>query len=1397
MPDPLAEAQQKVESAKADLAAAQAAGNEGTIRSQESYLKIQQQNLETVQYGPGGKIGAANELAGRYNNAVAQGDPASTSIAAQLYAQFGISPYPLGIRMSNQNFAYEANRAQTIGPDLAAIERDLGRGTFELQHPLVGLQGQDTGTHVEPGQGGGAPPGSMGYVPPPGTADIPYPGEIDPGNQTSLKLQAEADKAAGIKGYGPGTYSNRFSNDALNRAIAEATPNAVPGMGPGSAYSNDAPYGSIEWFNKEIAARNLEAKTNGDYTSLTGPARNSAFMPFGERAQQEIPDISHIFKDANKLEIYVNRYNDQGVVIGEQLIGGAGLGWKESGMFSFGRAQTPVVYTQYNQSQFAVSVPGTTGKVSASDVLANPNMFSRLGAEAYGGVVQPLDWRKGVVPDIWVSPEVGFFPGTQIGVYPGNPFNLSNAGAVRIPQATTQPEGNQAIVGVGEGAPIVPGSQQENPGGSQIGIGDSLLKNLIPATVIWAYPPALIFTNQGFTGLLAAGTDTVTGIIGWTPGKDLFKAMGWSGKTPGYNQYISDRAAIEQRSADFSASRNLAQERSTLESLAVGNVTKGQWSGTQTGFEDFIAKTNSYNGGVGQANQILIDFDALQRKGLESGALIVPREGTGAGQFVPNPDAQQPYGEWSRQKQAATKEVQGLMGFNAGQLEAYGGVIAAKPTGLGQWLENRIYGFNKELWVGDVGKPVEGAVAALEITAGIGAIGAGTSAIAAGSSRFAPVASSIITASEHPAVGYGIFSAIAVDSAYKETEGFSRGYEGNWAGITKVAAGFTSMALPFIAIGGYRAIGAGRGIVQNELAIRSMSVPDQRVIGAIRSLAKDVRGINSPTLKAPVFEDVKYIGEEGKGVGELIRAEKGHNLYGGIVMQTQLLEVPRTTADVDIAVTREPATVSSEWAAKMGGPFEAQGSLIVRTDVVGRQPHAVDIHNPNLITGEPGSGSVTPGIIDRTIRPNELKKIEGYSVDPLWQQTRNKLAEMAGRLTTEGKWEIFPEEHRYVKDIGDGMYLTDTHVSTLKSEMVEQNPISEWFTGRKASRMEGNLDLLRGDPRIQKAIFEYNQRFGVADIVVQGEQIPSPIAQSRFTPGIIAGMGGLSLASFGSAQYSNMPDIASRSPFAATGSASMVGGTPPTSSGSVFGPDPFHGSARVVSTGGSLSPSAITNSLIAPSVAPAQASLGGSLVPYQSGLGYPTTEPSQTLGGSLSPYISSVILPFSSPGGSPVSPASSGIFSPSGITSPPSSPFTASLPGSPTPPSSPYLGGGPPGYPWNPRSPGIPIILPWPSNEGYNQRQKRKPHNFWELFPIGLDITSFGTSRPQYRKHANYTAQITGLPGRTPRPVRAPRQHFVMSGGWPGMPTIPGKIPQGLSFNNPDEEKKKRKRRRR
>lgn len=143
------------------------------------------------------------------------------------------------------------------------------------------------------------------------------------------------------------------------------------------------------------------------------------YVPYGEQAQTEIKSAKGVFDPiGGRIGLYQvpgSVYESEGGfkrIYGWETSSGS-TGALQSGMFSIGKALTDVVYTQESAGgKYAAGVD----VARAEEIKAHPELYSRLGAERYGGIVSPM-----------VSGEAGKLkPGTEMGRYAPETGNLAN-----------------------------------------------------------------------------------------------------------------------------------------------------------------------------------------------------------------------------------------------------------------------------------------------------------------------------------------------------------------------------------------------------------------------------------------------------------------------------------------------------------------------------------------------------------------------------------------------------------------------------------------------------------------------------------------------------------------------------------------------------------------------------------------------------------------------------------------------------------------------------------------------------------------------------------------------------------------------------------------------------------
>ena len=164
--------------------------------------------------------------------------------------------------------------------------------------------------------------------------------------------------------------------------------------------------------------------------AMTTYGGRTFYVPYGGRTQQEIRDAKAVYDPiGGRVGLYqvpTSIYESEGGFKRRYAIESASgsTGALQSGMFSIDKPLTPDVRTQWSFDKYAASAD----VVKAAAVRASPDKYSRMGAEAYGGLVTALDSRT-------LSPDA------QMGRYApatGNLANLVDPFGVNRPKAELQ-----------------------------------------------------------------------------------------------------------------------------------------------------------------------------------------------------------------------------------------------------------------------------------------------------------------------------------------------------------------------------------------------------------------------------------------------------------------------------------------------------------------------------------------------------------------------------------------------------------------------------------------------------------------------------------------------------------------------------------------------------------------------------------------------------------------------------------------------------------------------------------------------------------------------------------------------------------------------------------------------
>lgn len=325
-------------------------------------------------------------------------------------------------------------------------------------------------------------------------------------------------------------------------------------------------------------------------------------------------------------------------------------------------------------------------------------------------------------------------------------------------------------------------------------------------------------------GALLSGVDFVTGIVGWTPGKDLMKE-----EASDLQKFRTEKATYE----------------TNLQSMAASG--RSQFGVTETG-EIKIDTSNP------QAVKWAKDYETAQSEyknfmqtAKDRGVIVVER-----GQLIENPDLTYDYGEFSKWGIGAGAQVRQTLGFSKEQLEAYGYTVEQKQ-GIENIPEKIVYG------AGYTFSTHPEKIVSAYVGGGLMVLG-GEVVVAAGEATGATAALGGIAAA-HPtaaaisgaAVRYGVPLALAGVTYWGASEGLQASPE-----RTTINIGKMTPEIGGVVLGGASAFGALRAADVGMLGYRTDISPTvQRVESA--------KMLQPGEVERGFFFDVKT----GKLVGEI------------------------------------------------------------------------------------------------------------------------------------------------------------------------------------------------------------------------------------------------------------------------------------------------------------------------------------------------------------------------------------------------------------------------------------------------------------------------------------------------------------------------------------------------
>jgi hypothetical protein len=372
-----------------------------------------------------------------------------------------------------------------------------------------------------------------------------------------------------------------------------------------------------------------------------------------------------------------------------------GPGALQSGQFST-TPLSPAIFTQESGGKkFApqANVP------AAQELMKSPSAYSRLGAEAYGGFVQPLDNRT-----LQVGTEMSRYNPSS-----GNLANLANPTGVNQPKENwetipwsmewkgapniqrvdlqgrlSQPSA-QGLASIGmtpaQNIPVMPfdlgsikaGASSGNvpmqmsvapPGVYDAGVAGMPIPfrsrdiGVTPQQPQYEYrtdPLAVVLEGAVYAG------DTLTFGM-WKPGSELLTKYGQN-RNPALDTFNMEMGVVQaQKPANEALGTHITTEQGQLTTFLQGKINeKGEFTGTPEQYSQYQGMLSDVNADVAKYNEFGTKYQNVLTKGFASGA-IIPAEGGG---YQRNPSNVKEYGAFSDWSAGVGKGIQGMFGLNA------------------------------------------------------------------------------------------------------------------------------------------------------------------------------------------------------------------------------------------------------------------------------------------------------------------------------------------------------------------------------------------------------------------------------------------------------------------------------------------------------------------------------------------------------------------------------------------------------------------------------------------------------------------------------------------------------------------------------------------------------------
>jgi hypothetical protein len=499
------------------------------------------------------------------------------------------------------------------------------------------------------------------------------------------KASAVASPEGGAIFYRTNNYSN-----TLNLGAVTALTFGV--FAPFTTIGNPATYGTPLWYKEEIALREETAIRNDPNRIMAAAQSGSYFLREGMGEKKVSGDL--VYGATGEYSIFQKTYDpNTGLPRSyEVAIAGGGRNALQGGGLSL------------------TSFYPTTSARYAEIVKNNPSLFSRPGAEMYGGMVLPLRMRTYQAPSTDInSPYFSGGTSTQMGRYPswtGNLGNLVDSNAVNVGRPSLPTLDIPGVMptwvfNAGEVWQMSRGKTDNLPLFTQVAGGVGVPKVIAAAgtTLTTSAPqklnPAIDYSFSSGRNITQAGTPLPSVIPGLFEGSERllgtqYKGGGlsldnlnaWVGSMIGIPRAAGADQATGATAAHEALKTQIQQEIAANNAFLVGKLnTKGQLVGTQAEIDQYYKMYNKLDIDKGV-------YDAYEK------------QATGGAQITYNPpEVTQPQGTdfWGGVANAATNAF--LIGIfpPLGVLSLFGGnkettsLPTPKPSALAENVQS-VYG---------------------------------------------------------------------------------------------------------------------------------------------------------------------------------------------------------------------------------------------------------------------------------------------------------------------------------------------------------------------------------------------------------------------------------------------------------------------------------------------------------------------------------------------------------------------------------------------------------------------------------------------------------------------------------------------------------------------------------